>query len=170
MRLFVLTLTILVASGCAGDPQPAVDDATAPVNEVSAAVDAPGAADPGQLIGTAQITKVMPPDWARVQGFTQQFYDGELDQLYASFSAGYKEEFSMQDLVDLRDKTLTEFGEEVEIVNTRKEENEGYHAYFRAARFSADERLIEVAFLIAPDESIAGLFITPDRATGSDTQ
>ncbi len=76
----------------------------------------------------------------------------------------------MQNLIDLRDKMLTEFGEEVEIVATRKEENEGYHAYFRAARFSGDERLIEVAFLIAPDESIAGLFVTPDRTTESPAQ
>ncbi len=76
----------------------------------------------------------------------------------------------MQNLVDLRDKMLTEFGEEVEVVSSREEENEGYHAFFRAARFSDDERLIEVAFVIGPDESIAGLFVTPDRTAQSPAQ
>ena len=176
MRLFALSITILVAVACAADPQPAANDAAAPPTEAPVDTDAvtpvdadavdpvdTDAVDPINLLGSARIAKVVSPDWARVEGFTKQFYEGELDQLYASFSAECKEEFSMQNLVDLRDKMLTEFGEEVEIVATRKEENEGYHAYFRAARFSGDERLIEVAFVIAPDESIAGLFITPDR-------
>ncbi len=75
----------------------------------------------------------------------------------------------MQALVGLRDKMLAEFGEEVEVVATRKEAKEGYQAFFRAARFSGDERLIEVAFLIGPDDSIAGLFVTPDQRAVSPT-
>ncbi len=76
----------------------------------------------------------------------------------------------MQDLVDLRDRVLTEYGEEVEVIATRKEENQDYRAFFRAARFSNDERLIEIAFVIGSDESIAGIYVTPDRGTPSPVQ
>jgi len=158
MRLFVLSLTILLAAGCAGDPQPPADDATG----AGAPVDA-DAAEPINLTGDARLVRVVSPEWERVEGFTKLFYDGELEQLYANFSAGYKEEFSLQNLTTLRDKMLAEFGEEVEVVKTRKEEKQGYQAFFRAARFSADERLIEVAFLIGPNETISGLFVTPER-------
>ncbi|NIM62382.1 MAG: hypothetical protein GTN89_11350, partial [Acidobacteria bacterium] len=74
------------------------------------------------------------------------------------------------DLTLLRDGMLSQFGEEVEVVSTRIEEKQGYSAFFRVARFSADERLIEIAFLIGPDESIAGLFVTPDRTAQSPAQ
>ena len=158
MRLFALSLTILLAAGCAGDPQPPANDAAGAGAPVDADV-----AEPINLTGDAQLVRVVSPEWERVEAFTKLFYDGELEQLYANFSAGYKEEFSLQNLTTLRDKMLTEFGEEIEVVKTRKEENQGYQAFFRAARFSADERLIEVAFVLGPNETISGLFVTPER-------
>ena len=167
MRLFALFLTVLLVVACAGDPQPPAETAAVPPTGSPTETDTE---DPLNLVGGARFAKVVSPEWERVEGFTKQFYDGALDQLYAGFSAGYKEEFSMQNLVDLRERMLTEFGEEVEVVATRKEENQGYHAFFRAARFSGGERLIEVAFVIGPDESIAGLFVTPERTAESAAQ
>ena len=137
MRLFALSVTILVALACAGDPQPPANGAAAPPTEAPVETDA---VDPVNLVGDARLVKIVSPEWERVEGFTKQFYEGELDELYANFSAGYKEEFSLQSLVDLRDRMLTEFGEEVEVVATRIEENQGYHAFFRDSRFSGAGR------------------------------
>ncbi|NIL99958.1 MAG: hypothetical protein GTN89_03190 [Acidobacteria bacterium] len=169
MRLLVLSLTILLALACAGEPEPAGETTPGSATETTPSSGSTESepTEPTDLLGGAKLAKVRSAEWERVEGFTRQFYAGELDPLYASFSEGYKQEFSMQDLVGLRDKMLAEFGEEVEVVATRKEEREGYRAFFRAARFSADERLIEVAFLIGPDDSIAGLFVTPDRTAES---
>ena len=172
MRLFALSLMILLAAACGGEPEPVGEETVPPT--VQTPQTEPPHADGGEetvkIVGNARLGKVVSPDWARIEGFTKQFYDGELDELYASFSEAYKQEFSMQNLVDLRDTVLTEYGAEIEVVGTRKEEKEGYRAFFRAARFSNDERLIEIAFVIGSDESIAGIYVTPDRGTPSPVQ
>lgn len=168
MRLFILSLMLLLAVACGSEPGPAEENTAAPAQIPQP--EAPDADDGDMtvnIIGEARLAKFISPEWARIEGFTKQFYDGELDELYASFSEPYKQEFSMQDLIDLRDMVLTEYGQEVEVVATRKEEKQNYRAFFRAARFSDDERLIEIAFLIGPDESIGGLYVTPDRGTQS---
>ncbi len=169
MRLLALPLILLLTLACAGESEPPAEGAPGAAAETGPSAGSTDSepAEPGELVGGARLTKVLSPEWERVEGFTQQFYAGELDALYASFSDGYKEEFSLQDLIDLRDKMLAEFGEEVEVVSTRTEEREGYEAFFRAARFSREERLIEVAFVIGPDDAIAGLFVTPDRTAES---
>jgi hypothetical protein len=161
MRLFALSLTILLAVACAGDPQPPADEAAGPAATAPVHTDA---VEPIDLRGDARLVKLVSPEWERVEEFTKLFYDGELEQLYANFSAAYQEEFSLQDLTTLRDGMLAELGEEVEVVKTRKEEKQGYQAFFREARFSGDERLIEVAFLIGPNQTISGLFVTPERS------
>ena len=169
MRLFALLLIILLAVACGGEPEPTGKDTALPPDQTShtEAPDGDDGKGTVKLLGATRLGKFVSPGWARVEGFTKQFYDGELDELYASFSEAYKQEFSLQDLVDLRDRVLTEYGEEVEVVATRKEENQDYRAFFRAARFSNDERLIEIAFVIGPDESIGGLYVTPDRGAQS---
>jgi len=164
MRLFALTLTILLAVAFAGEPEAPADPGLAPPAEAPA--DSAGE-DSLDLLGGARIAKVVSPEWARIEEFTQRFYAGELDDLYEDFSPTYRKEFSIQDLAGLRTKMIEDFGEEVEVVATRIEEKDGYHAFFRAARFSADDRLIEVAFVIASDDTIAGLFVTPDRTPQS---
>jgi len=159
MRLLILALTSVLAVACAGDSEPPAETPPAPVEPPAATQPA----DPTDLLGSARLAKVLSPEWERVEEFTQQFYAGDLDKLYSSFSGTYKEEFSLQDLFDLHAKMRAEFGQELEVVATRTEENQGYKAFFRASRFSDDERLIEVAFVIGPDDTIAGLVVTPDR-------
>jgi hypothetical protein len=172
MRLFALFLVILLATACAGEPEPAREDpALAPAQTPQTTTpDGDGGKGTLDIVGNARLGKVVSPEWVRIEGFTKQFYNGELDKLYGSFSAAYKQEFSMQDLIDLRDKMLTEYGEEIEVVATREEEKQDYRAFFRAARFSNDERLIEIAFVIGPDETIGGLYVTPDRGDQSPVQ
>ena len=171
MRLFALFLTIVLAVACGSEPEPVEENiappAQTPQTEAPDPDDGEGTID---IVGNARLGMFISPEWARIEGFTKQFYDGQLDELYASFSELYRRDFSMQDLIDLRDKVLTEYGQEVEVVATRKEEKQDYRAFFRAARFSDDERLIEISFLIGPDESIGGLYITPDRGAQSPAQ
>jgi len=166
MRLFALALTFLLAAACAGDTQTAVDEPASTPPQTSA--DAQTTEETG-LRGAARLAKVVSPEWERVEGFTKLFYEGDLEELYSNFSAEYREEFSIQDLTALRDNMRTQFGEEAEVVATRTEENQGYKAFFRAARFSGGDRLIEVAFVIGPDNSISGLFVTPERTSQTAT-
>jgi len=172
MRVFALSLSILFVLACGGETEPAADlpapeavKSPPPVTE-PAAVSVPGT---HTIVGDSKLVKIVTAEWKPIEAYTQQFYRGELDELYALFSDAAKEEFSMQNLIDLHDKVQTDYGEEVEIVASRKEEKDEYVAFFRAARFSLDERLIEVAWVIGSDDSIRGLYITPDRSAQPDT-
>ena len=168
MRLFALFLMTLLAVACGGEP---TGQDTAPSAAPTPQIGVPQGDDGKTTTNAiARLGKVVSPEWARIERFTKQFYNGELDELYANFSDAFKQEFSMQDLVDLRDRVLTEYGEEVKVVATRKEENEDYRAFFRAVHFSNDERLIEIVFVIGPDELIGGLYVTPDRGDASPVQ
>jgi hypothetical protein len=165
MRLFALALTFPLIAGCAGDSQTAVDDPASTPPESTAGTES-GEMD---LRGAARLSRVVSPEWERIEEFTRLFYDGELEQLYTQFSSSYREEFSMEALTELRNKMLADYGEEVEVVATRTEDSQGYRAFFRASRFSAGDRLIEVAFVIGPDDTISGLVITPERTSQTAT-
>jgi hypothetical protein len=166
MRVLALSLTILLAVACGGESDTVGDAAVEPPRSTTGTT-TDADEKPLSVVGATRLAKVLTPDWAAVENYTQQFYDGKLEELYESFSDSAKQDFSMQDLVDLRDRMLAEYGREVEVVATRKEEKESYRAFFRAARFSDDERLIEVAWLIGPDGSVGGIYITPDRSDRS---
>jgi len=170
MRRLSLVLMVVLCMACAADPEPAADApaASTPAAESAAAASPePGTSETPEnvsLVGGTKVGKVKSDDWKRVDRFTAMLYAGELETLHGEFSEAAKQELDLSGLTAIRDGLLANHGEEVEVVGSTREEKEGYRAYKRAARFSKDERLIEVAWVIGPDDEIAGLFVTPDRS------
>jgi len=169
MRRICLTLMVVFALACAADPESKADDPAPTTPPPAESVTTPAgtgadSSDKVSLVGGSKVGLIKPDDWKRIDRFTEMFYSGELESLHAEFSEAARTELPLDALTAMRAGLLAEHGEEVEIVNTTKEEKDGYRAYKRAARFSRDSRLIEVAWVIGPDEAIAGLFVTPDRS------
>jgi hypothetical protein len=168
MKVLALFLIILGAIACGGP-----GEEETPVVENQPPVAAPDATTQGDpaieedttlsVIGGSRIGKYIPDDWVLVNTLTQQFYDDDLETLYASFTDEMKTEWPLQKLRAFRSKILTDHGDEVEVIASTKEEKEGYRAYKRAARFSKQESLVEVAWVLDGDDRVAGLFVTPER-------
>ncbi len=179
MKRWTLPLIALLFLACAGDSGPAEEpvEEPAPAPRVSggdAPLVGPEEAEPNgdgaaprepTFEGVAGMAVVRSEDWRRVNEYTRMFYDGELEALHAKFSSDAKTELPLAALTALRDQMLQELGTELQPLAFKREENAGYRAYKRAAKFSEREDLVEVAWVIAPDDSIAGLFISPQRSS-----
>lgn len=166
MKRSALLLIVLLALACSGEPETAVEAET-PATEPPATTpaDQPATSDDTlDVIGGTRLVRTIAPEWETVEALTMEFYSGDLDALYDKFSADYKTEFSRRQLGELHDLMRAEYGEEIEVLASRKEEKQGYQAFFRASRFSSDERIIEVAFVLDANGAISGLAVTPDRS------
>jgi len=173
MRWICLTLMVVLALACAADPESKAGDPAPTTPPPAEGVTTPAGTSGGtgadsaeriSLVGGSKVGHIKPDDWKRIDRLTEMFYSGELESLHVEFSEAARTELPLDALTALRAGLLAEHGEEVEIVDTTKEEKDGYRAYKRAARFSRGSRLIEIAWVIGPDEEIAGLFVTPDRS------
>ena len=167
MKRWTLLSIILLCLACAAENEPVEKPAEAPL-ENSGSDEAPVETESGDpepaseepvFTARSSVSIVVPEDWIRINEYTRMFYDGELDALHANFSAEAKLELPLAALTGMRNRMLRSWGRETEQLALKKEENEGYRAYKRAAKFSNYEGLVEVAWLIGPDDSIAGLFV-----------
>ena len=165
-RFFGLVLLSVVILGC-GAEEAAPDspqEPTAPTVESDSVATAETAESTGlDVVGGTKFGKMLPEEWRQVELLTKQFYLGDLEEVHARFSPEMKNEWSFETLRDFRDRTLTLYGEELELIAADREERQGYRAFKRAVRFSDHEGLVEVAWVLDSEDRVAGLFVTPEN-------
>ena len=168
-RLFGLLILTFGIIACGGEePAPAepadsstptetaetAESATPPDSEIETGLN---------VVGGTKMGKVLPEEWRQIEVLTNQFYAGELQEVHARFSPDMKNEWTFETLRDFRDRTLTLYGEELEVVAANREEKQGYRAFKRAVRFSAHDGLVEIAWVLDSEDRVAGLFVTPEK-------
>jgi hypothetical protein len=142
-------LLLAVLTGCSGEPS----EAEAAVPD---AAESPSAAPPP---GPASD----PADLATVRRYTEMFYRGELDSLFEKFSDEMKEVIPRERLAALHERAVTEFGSETRVIGEDSQTKGDYRAFVRWARFDGTEDVIEIQWILRPDDEIAGFYIRPAR-------
>lgn len=94
---------------------------------------------------------------------TRQFYDGELDALWARMSDEMKSGLqSVEALGQFREQVLSQIGTETEVLDEQTTTSPPHRVYIRTAKFSkAGSTPVIVQWAIGPDDEITGFFIRP---------
>jgi len=160
--LFCLSWLFL-AVGC-GDPAPPPasprDDpepTAAPRAELAPAPEA--APDITVAEQELRVEPAADPGLEVVRRYTQMFYSGETEKLREKFSEEMKAEFPPGRLEVMRDRVELNLGKEVEVVGEDSQIRDDYRGYVRWARFSKHEGVVEIQWVLRPDNTIAGFII-----------
>ena len=105
-----------------------------------------------------------PPSPPLEQGraLTASFYKGELDVLWARFSAEMKKGIgSVENLRGFRTQVEAQAGVEEKVLDEKVEPREGFQVYQRIARFSKAPLRVMVVWTLDKDGTVAGFFIRP---------
>ena len=92
--------------------------------------------------------------------YTTAFFQGKLDELYARFTPGFKDQMSMEQFRNALRTVGIDLGVEQDLMGERVQFGEEYKAYIRLVEFSKDPGPFEVVWLLREDQSIAGFRIT----------
>lgn len=102
-------------------------------------------------------------EMVRGREYTTAFYKGELDQVYAKFTDGFKAQMSKTQFRKALLTVSTNLGVEQNVFGERVQFGEEYKAYIRLVEFSKDPAPHEVVWLLRDDLSIAGFRVTKAR-------
>jgi len=166
------TLTILALGlspllcACGGSqpeaPEPAAATRGAPADSA-----APEATPPP--IGDVQVS-IVPLAPAGIAGadlvreYTRMFYAGELEALVQKFSPEMREDILPLDkLRALREELRNQYGEEVQVLGEDAKTRDDYRAFARFARFSKNNDVLQLQWILRPDDSVAGFKVMPAK-------
>ncbi len=157
-RLACVALLLATLPRCAPPAPPPVTDPPqrAPVAESRGVAPAPETAavpDPAPVPDPAAITVV--------QRYTEMFYRGEIDLLHGKFSSEMQQVLSLAQLSALHEHVIATYGKETRVIAEDAQSNADYRGFVRWARFDKTEDVIEVKWILKPDDTIAGFFIQP---------
>jgi len=96
-----------------------------------------------------------------VHRYTEMLYDGELDALFEKFSPEFRETMPRDRLTVIHAAMGERFGKEIQLLGEETANKGEYRAFARWARFDKAEDVVEVQWILRPDDTIAGLFIQP---------
>jgi hypothetical protein len=96
-----------------------------------------------------------------VRDYTQQFYRGELAQLYLLFTDNLRKELPMERLMLMHRQMVDSYGKETEVVAEDSREKDGHRGFVRWAKFDKHDGLIKVQWILRGDDRISGFFIVP---------
>jgi hypothetical protein len=90
--------------------------------------------------------------------YTQWFYTGQLDSVWARHSAGARQQLGTQDELVSRLATLTErAGKELSVIEERFVTRNGARQYWRTATFSNAPEPVLFRWVLAPNGEITGM-------------
>jgi hypothetical protein len=92
-----------------------------------------------------------------------QFYKGELKDVYARFSDGFMKEMSQEQLTAVRKDISDKLGLEIMVLSEKMERVDTYDVYVRHARFEKFDDVIEVRINFLSDNSIGALVFAQER-------
>ena len=159
-----LSLGILLC-GCGGS-EPEAPEQTAP--SPTAGPTASAAPDPTPPpIGDVQVS-IVPLAPAGIDGadlvreYTRMFYAGELEKLFEKFSPEMREDILPLDkLRALREQVRSQYGEEVQVLGEDAQTKGDYRGFARWARFSKRDDVLQLRWILRPDDSVAGFQVMP---------
>ena len=159
-----LTLGILLC-GCGGSAPEAPEQAAPPAPSGPNASAAPDPTPPP--ISDVQVS-IVPQAPAGIEGtelvreYTRMFYAGELEKLIEKFSPEMREDILPLDkLRTLRDELRSQYGEEVQVLGEDAQTKGDYRGFARFARFSKNDAVIQLRWILRPDDSVAGFQVMP---------
>jgi GNAT superfamily N-acetyltransferase len=96
-----------------------------------------------------------------VHEYTKYFYDGDLERLQGLFTDEMKQQLTLEQLVALRRRVESEYGNEIAVLGEETQTKGKYRGFVRWARFDKHPGPIEVQWILREDDSIAGFFVRP---------
>lgn len=111
--------------------------------------------------------KTQPPEdpgMKVARALTEQFYRGELQKLHDRFSDEMKQTLSLEQLQQMHAAVTSKFGKEKEVIGESSAPQGPYKAFVRWGRFDKNDGVLEVQWILRPDDSVAGFFIKPRKA------
>lgn len=93
--------------------------------------------------------------------FTEWFYQGELETLYAQFSPEMKEALSLEALTQFQTQVADQFGQEAEVLDEKVTPYQQYAIYDRIVTFEKYDNPMIVEWTIGPEQIIYGFFVRP---------
>ncbi len=98
----------------------------------------------------------------RGRAYTQQFYAGELEQLFARFSAEFADVIGGEaGLRAFRDGFLADVGQEVEVLAEEVLPHPGAEVYQRVVMFEHFGSAVAIEWALDPEGTVLGMFIGP---------
>jgi hypothetical protein len=162
--LWLSTVGLALLAGCGSPTPPPPAEAPSPpptTGSEPAPTDGATAPEPRPSIFVQPLgfEKPVDPGYETVQRYMKQFYDDDLEALQARFSAELKQEIPLERLREMREAVRRELGDEVEVIAEDHQTHEDYRGYARRVRFSKHDGVIEIQWILHPDDSIAGFVI-----------
>ena len=158
----------LLLCGCGGSEPRAPEDsettspAPAPAGSTAAEPTPPPIGDVRVSIVPLAPPGIEGADLARE--YTRMFYAGELDALFEKFSPEMREQILPLDkLRALREQMLGQYGEEVQLLGEDAQTKGEYRGFARFARFSKNDAVLQLRWILRPDDSVAGFQVMPAR-------
>lgn len=161
-RILANAMLLAVVAGCSGeapaDPTPAAEGAATSL-PAKTSVDSDGVSR--SLDRPAPRPPVDPEKFATVRRYTAMFYGGELDRLFERFSDEMKEVVPRDQLSAIYEHTVTDFGKETHVIAEDSAVKKDYRGFVRWAQFDKTDQVIEIQWILRPNDEIAGFFIRP---------
>jgi hypothetical protein len=169
-----LALCSLLAAGlllgCGSqEPEPTAPAETAqtesPVAEQARpdATDGPDQKKPVVLDVRVSVPSMVKPGFEAVKLYTDQFYAGEFDKLHDKFSDEMKTTVSLDKLREIHAFVAERYGHEVQVLGEDQQTKDDYRGFVRWARFSDYDGVIEIQWILHPDDTVAGFLIEPSQ-------
>ena len=153
---FALLLPLGLLTGCSEDGAVA-EPVAAPV---ASSVPEPQTS-PTPAATPSPATATDPAVFARVHEYTDLFYEGSLDVLYEKFSEEMREALSMTQFVRLHAHMRANFGKETSVVAEETQTKGDRRGFVRWAHFDNTDEIIEIQWILRPDDAVAGFFLRP---------
>jgi hypothetical protein len=155
-------MLLAVVAGCSGEapagPNPAAEASAASL-PAKTSVAADGVSR--SLDQPAPRPPVDPEKFATVRRYTDMFYRGELDLLFENFSDEMREVVPRDQLSAVHEHAVTNFGKETRVIAEDSAVKNDYRGFVRWAQFDKTDEVIEIQWILRPNDEIAGFFIRP---------
>jgi len=164
---WVVGLLLALVAGCSG---PAAEseppETTAAVTEpLVAHVPTPdplaGVRHPLPVPTTASRPQPETAGLDTARRYTEMFYRGDLEPLFEKFSVEMRSVVPLERLVMMREHAVEAFGKEIGVIAEETDTQGEYRGFVRWARFDGTDEVIEVQWILRPDDEVAGFFIRP---------
>jgi hypothetical protein len=152
-------LTGCSEKGAVAEPDAAVAVSSDPEPQAPPPAAAPPA--PQRSAAPSPAAAMNPADFATVREYTELFYAGNLDVLHEKFSAEMREVLTMTQFVRLHAHMRENYGEETVVIAEDTQTKGDFRGFVRWARFDKTDEIIEVQWILKPDDVIAGFFLRP---------
>jgi hypothetical protein len=165
-RATTVVMMLALVPGCSGDApeqEAAVESTAASPSVAIVPVTTPTAPAPTPSPQSPPAPQVDPAIASTAHRYTEMFYDGKLDLLHEEFSEEMQDIVPMEQLNAMFEHAVTNYGEEAGVIAEESQTRGDYRGFVRWARFDKTDEVIEVQWILKPNDEIAGFYIRPAK-------